>query len=190
MGSIEELADTTMTFVRLKPMLRARVAVVVGGGGSNVSNGDICAQEGIEVPILSGETRMRLLKLLSLTNQSLVNPIDSPATLHQPLLMRQVLETLTADPTVDLVILHIAAFFRSKEMDEIVANFKKCVSDFTRQNPSKPVVAAVRGSDRVRGEAELIIRELREANITTYDSLRSACRALRRFTDYHLFNAK
>src|SRR5512136_902355 len=62
-GSIEELADTTMTFVRLKPMLRARVAVVVGGGGSNVSNGDICAQEGIEVPILSGETRVKLLKL-------------------------------------------------------------------------------------------------------------------------------
>jgi len=189
-GSIEELADTTMTFVRLKPLLRARVAVVVGGGGSNVSNGDICAQEGIEVPILSGETRIGLLKLLSLTNQSLVNPIDSPATLHNPLLMTQVLETLVADPTVDLVILHIAAFFRSKEMDEMVVNFKKCVADFTRQNPSKPVVVAVRGSDRVRGEAALIIRELREANITTYDSLRAACRALRRFTDYHLFNAQ
>jgi acyl-CoA synthetase (NDP forming) len=189
-GSIEELADTTMTFIRLKPMLRARAAVIVGGGGSNVANGDICAQEGIEVPILSGETRTKLLKVLSLTNQSLVNPIDSPAILHRPPILTEALETLTADPSVDLLILHIVAFYRSKEMDEMVVNFKKRVADFSRQNPSKPVVVAVRGSDRVRGEAEWIMRELREANITTYDSLRAACRALKRFTDYHLFKAQ
>ena len=189
-GSIEELADTAMTFVRLKPMLRARVAVIVGGGGSNVANGDICAQEGIEVPILSGETRARLLKVLSLTNQSVVNPIDSPAVLHHPLILRQVLETLTADPTVDIVILHVTAFARRKVENEGLASLKTCVAEFTRENPSKPVVAAMRGSDRWRGEAESMIRELREANITTYDSLRSACRALRRFTDYHLFNAE
>jgi acyl-CoA synthetase (NDP forming) len=188
--SIEEMADVAMTFVRLKPMLRARAAVIVGGGGSNVANGDICAQEGTEVPTLSGETRARLLNVLSLTNQSVVNPIDSPAVLHNPLILRQVLEALTADPSVDIVILHVTAFARRKQENEGLASLKTCVAEFNREYPSKPVVAAMRGSDRWRGESESMIRELREANITTYDSLRSACRALRRFTGYHLFNAR
>jgi acyl-CoA synthetase (NDP forming) len=188
-GSIEEMADTAMTFLRLKPLLRARAAVIVGGGGSNVANGDICAQEGIEVPALSGETRTRLLKLLSLVNQSVVNPIDSPGVLYDSSLLWQVLETLTADPSVDLVILHISTFFRTRATAEAKAKFKKCVTDFCSQYPSKPVVVAVRGSDRMGGEAELTIREMREADITTYSSLRAACRALKGFMGYHMFNA-
>ena len=189
-GSIEELADMGMTFLRLKPILRARAAVIVGGGGSNVANGDICAQEGIEVPTLSGETRARLLKYLSLTNQSLVNPIDSPAVLHNPAILRPVLEALTADPSIDIVILHVTGFARRKQENEGLAGLERCVAEFTREHPNKPVVAAMRGSDRWRAEAESMIRELREANITTYDSLRSACRALKRFTDYHSFNTQ
>lgn len=189
-GSIEEMADAAMTFVRLKPMLRARAAVIVGGGGSNVANGDICAHEGIEVPALSGETRARLLNVLSLTNQSVVNPIDSPAVLHSPLILRQVLEALTADPSVDIVILHVTGFARRELENEGLASLKKCVAEFNMEYPGKPVVAAMRGSDRWPAEAESMIRELREADITTYDSLRSACRALKRFADYHKFNAQ
>ena len=189
-GSIEEMADATMTFLRLQPMLRARLAVIVGGGGSNVANGDICAQEGIEVPALSGETRIRLLKLLSLVNQSVVNPIDSPGVLYDPSLLRQVLESLGADPSVDLVILHISTFFRTRATAEVRARFKTCITDFCRQNPSKPVVVAVRGSDRMGVEAELTVREMREADITTYSSLRAACRALKRFTSYHTFKSQ
>jgi acyl-CoA synthetase (NDP forming) len=189
-GSIEEMADTTMTFLRLKPLRRARVAVIVEGGGSNVANGDICAQEGIEVPALSGETRARLLKLVSLVNQSVVNPIDSPGILYDPSLLRQVLGTLMADPSVDVVILHISTFFRTRSTAEVRARFKTCVTDFCRQNPSKPVVVVVLGSDRMGGEAELTVREMREADITTYSSLRAACRALKRFTSYHTFKAQ
>lgn len=189
-GSIEEMADAAMTFVRLKPMLRARAAVIVGGGGSNVANGDICAQEGIEVPTLSRETRARLLSVLSLTNQSVVNPIDSPAVLHNPLILRQVLEALTADPSVDIVIVHVTGFARRTLENEGLASLKKCVAEFNRERPGKPVVAAMRGSDRWRAEAESMMRELREADITTYDSIRSACRTLKRFTDYHSFNAR
>ena len=184
------MADAAMTFLRLQPMLRARLAVIVGGGGSNVANGDICAQEGIEVPALSGETRIRLLKLLSLVNQSVVNPIDSPGVLYDPPLLRQVLEELAADPSVDLVILHISTFFRTRATAEVRARFKTCITDFCRQNPSKPVVVAVRGSDRMGGEAELTVREMREADITTYSSLRAACRALKRFTSYHTFKSQ
>ena len=189
-GSIEEMADAAMTFLRLRPMLQARVAIIVGGGGSNVANGDICSQEGIEVPPVSAETRTRLLGLLSLVNQSVVNPIDSPRVLYEPPLLRQVLETLTADPSVDLVILHISTYFRTRATPEVRARFKTCITDFCRQNPNKPILVVVRGSDRMGGEAELTIQEMREADVTTYSSLRAACRALKRFTTYHTFMAQ
>jgi acyl-CoA synthetase (NDP forming) len=189
-GSIEEMADAAMTFLRLRPMLQARAAVIVGGGGSNVANGDICAQEGIEVPAFTAETRTKLLGLLSLVNQSVVNPIDSPRVLYEPQLLWKVLESLTADPSVDLVILHVSTYFRSMATPEVRAKFKTCVTDFCRQNPGKPVLVAVRGSDRMGGEAELTVREMREADITTYSSLRAACRALKRFTTYYSFEAQ
>ncbi len=188
-GSIEEMADIAMTFLRLKPITRARAAVIVGGGGSNVANGDICAQEGVELPPLGPETRGRLLGLLSLVNQSVVNPIDSPAVPYNASLLRQVLEALTADPSVDLVILHMSTFFPKRATPEAIAAFKACVTDFGRRAPEKPVVVAIRGSDRMGAEAEAMLRDMRTAGITTYSSMRAACRALKRFADYHRFQA-
>ncbi len=184
-GSIEEMADTAMTFLRLKPLALARAAVIVGGGGSNVANGDICAQEGIEVPPLGPETRATLLELLSLVNQSVVNPIDSPAIPYKAGLLRQVLEALTGDPSVDLVIMHMTPFFPRRATPEALAAFKACITDFGRRVPEKPVVVAIRGSDRMGADAEAMVHDMRAAGITTYSSIRAACRALKRFADYH-----
>jgi acyl-CoA synthetase (NDP forming) len=189
--SIEEMADVTMTFLRLKPLLRANVAVFVGGGGNSVANADTCVKEGIEIPALTGETRTRLMKLLSLVNQSIVNPIDSPRVLHDPSLLQEVLQTVAADPLIDVIILHISTIFRRRASADIVAGVKKCVADFCRHDPSgKPVVVAVRAAEISGGEAEQLMREMREADITTYYSLHSACRALNRFAGYHAFVAQ
>ena len=186
-GSIEEMADVTMTFLRLKPLVRANVAVIVGGGGNSVANADICAKEGIDVPALSNSTRVRLMGLLSLVNQSIMNPIDSPRVMYDPSLLRRVLEVVAADPLIDVIIIHLSTIFRRRATVETVAGFKKCVTDFCEHNPlGKPVVVAVRGGEMSGAEAELLIREMREANITTYSSLRAACLALRRFAGYHM----
>jgi acyl-CoA synthetase (NDP forming) len=101
-----------------------------------------------------------------------------------------VLEALTADPSVDLVILNMTTFFPKRATPETQAGFKTCVTDFCRQHPDKPVVVAIRGSDRKGADAEVMIRDMREAGITTYSSMRTACRALKRFADYHAFVAQ
>jgi acyl-CoA synthetase (NDP forming) len=188
-GSIEEMADATMTFLRLRPMARSRVAVIGGGGGSNVATGDICAQEGVEVPRLSEETRGSLLGLLSLVNQSVVNPIDGPAALYNPQLLEEVLRTLTADLSIDAVILHVSTALNLITTAETRAMFKSRIAAFNKQYPGKPVVVAVDGLERSAGEVERIVRELRDADITTYSSLRAACRALKHLADYYSFQA-
>ncbi len=189
-GSIEEMADTAMTFLRLRPITQARAAVIVGGGGSNVANGDICAQEGIELPPLGPQTRARLLQMLSLVNQSVVNPIDSPAIPYNAQLLRQVVETLTGDPSVDLVIMHMSPFFPKRATPQAQAAFKECIADFGRRAPEKPVVVAIRGWDRMGADAEAMVQDMRAAGITTYSSIRAACRAIKRFADYHRFRAQ
>ncbi len=186
-GSIEEMAEAAMTFLRLGPLTGSRAAVIVGGGGSNVANGDICAQEGIELPPLAPETRARLLRLLTLVNQSVVNPIDAPPIPYNAALLRQVLEALTADPSVDLVILHLTTFFPKRATPEALAAFKACVTDFNARTPVKTVVVAIRGSDRMGAEAQAMLRDMRGAGVTAYSSLRAACRALKRFAGYHRF---
>ena len=190
-GSVPEMADLAMTFLQLKPLLRARVSVIVGGGGNNVAGADTCTEEGIEVPAFSPETRARLLQLMSLVNQSVVNPIDGAGIFRNLPLLQQVLETIAADPLIDVIILHLGPSFRKVATPETYAGLKKLVADFNRQNAhGKPVVAAIRSPETAGEDTEPFIRDIREAGITTYYSLRTACRALRRFAAYHALRAE
>ena len=122
-------------------------------------------------------------------NQSVVNPIDGPAALYNPPLLEEVLKTLTADPSIDAVILHISTAFNLITTPEVRAMFKSRIAAFNKQYPGKPVVVAVDGLERSAGEVERIVRELRDADITTYSSLRAACRALKHLADYYSFRA-
>lgn len=189
-GSIEEMADVTMTLLQLKPVLGRRVVVFGGGGGNNVATADICTEEGLDVPALSAKTTAKLLEFVPLVNQSVVNPMDAGSIFAPVTLLQRAMETVAADPLIDVIILHIGADFAKWLSPEDQAKFKKCASDFNRQNPwGKPVVMAVQHQANA-ALAEEYVNDLREAGITTYDSLRSACRALRRFASYHQFIAR
>jgi hypothetical protein len=62
---------------------------------------------------------------------------------------------------------------------------KNNIKDFIQKHPAKkPIVVAV-SDDWYSGEVEPSIHEYRETGITTFRSLTMACRALRRFADYH-----
>jgi len=133
------------------------------------------------------ETRTRLLEFVSLVNQSVVNPLDAGSVFASTLLLKRALETVSADPLIDTVILHLSANWRKSFSDEAMVEFKECVSDFNRHNAAgKPVVVAVQDQGKAE-EAEKLARDLREVDITVYGSLRRACRALRRFANYHKF---
>jgi len=189
-GSTDEMAEVTMALLRLKPSRGKRAAVLAAGGGSSVATGDICAQEGVELPALSQETKARLLEFISLVNQGVANPIDVPAVvMDYPSLLRTY-EVLAADPLIDMVILHLGAeFFMGPTLD-VMAEFQKHISSSAEHDHRfKPMVVAVSNEGQVR-ETEKYARQLRESGVTTYNSLREACRAISRFADYHKFLAE
>ena len=52
-NSLEEMAETTMSFLYVRPPKGRRVAVIGAGGGTSVAAADACSAEGLEVPSLS-----------------------------------------------------------------------------------------------------------------------------------------
>jgi len=187
-GSVGEMADLAMTFLRLRPSVGFRAAVLASGGGSNVASGDICGEEGLDVPAPSPETRARLMDFVPLINQSVVNPMDVPGVLTDIRLLKRALEILAADPVINIILLHpdtlLLGFIRGKSA-EAIAELGEYVSDFARQNrDGKPIVAAMQPHEMVV-VTEGLAQELREAGITVYSSLSRACRALNRFAGYY-----
>jgi len=188
--SIEEMAEVTMTFLRLEPSPRKRAAVLAVGGGSSVAAGDICAEEGIVLPTLAEHTRTGLLEFISLVNQGVANPIDVPSVVMDISSLRRTYELLAADPQIDIVILHLGAEFFAGPVVNAVTELHKHISNSIHlRTPFKPVIVALSEEGQVH-DTEKYAQQLREAGITAFNSLRRACRALNRFADYHRFVAE
>ena len=188
--SIEEMAEVSMTFLRLAPSPGKRAAVLAAGGGSSVATGDICAEEGIVLPALSEHTRTGLLEFISLVNQGVANPIDVPSVVLDISSLQRAYELLASDPQIDIVMLHLGAEFFAGPMVSVVAELHKHISSSAQEKHLiKPVVVALSEEGQVH-DTEKYAQQLREAGITAYNSLRSACRALSQFADYHRFVAE
>jgi acyl-CoA synthetase (NDP forming) len=189
-NSIEEMGEITMTLLRLKPSQGKRAAVLVAGGGSSVATGDICADEGIELPALSENTRQGLLEFISLVNQGVANPIDVPSVVMDISSLQRTYELLAADPQIDIIMLHLGAEFFAGPMVGAMGELHKRISGSAQEKHSiKPVVVALSEEGQVH-DTEKYAQQLREAGVTVYNSLRKACRALNRFVDYHKFVAE
>lgn len=190
-GSIDEMAEVTMTLLRLKPSPGKRAAVLTAGGGSSVATGDICAEEGIALPALSEQTKAGLLDFITLVNQGVANPIDVPGVIVDYPSLKRTYELLAADPMIDMVILHlgVGAGFISMTLN-VIAELKRHISSSAEQNPGlKPFVVALSNEGQVH-DAEKYAQQLEEIGVLAYSSLRTACRALNRFANYYKFLAE
>lgn len=188
--SIEEMAEVTMTFLRLEPLPGKRAVVLAAGGGSSVAAGDVCAEEGIMLPSLSEHTRAGLLEFISLVNQGVANPIDVPSVVSNVSSLQRTYELLASDPQVDMVMLHLGAEFFAGSVINGVTELHKYISTSTHLKPPiKPLIVALSEEGKVH-DTEKYAQQLREGGITAFNSLRRACRALSRFADYHRFLAE
>ena len=184
--STEEMAEVAMTLLHANRLRGRRAVVLSGGGGNNVATGDICAQEGIELPPLSPKTMGALQAFVSSVNQGLTNPMDVPGVLTNVSLLRRVLDVLVADEIVDVIILHMAAVFFTEDLAGGVSEFYKVITETAQRGPaSKPIVMALDTAYAYEG-TEARAREFREAGVPAYVSIRSACRAVSRVADYCL----
>jgi len=186
-GSIEEMGEVAMTLLLLKPSPGKRVAVFAAGGGSSVATGDICAEEGLEVPAFSEQTRKGLLEFITLVNQGVANPIDVPNVVMDFPKLRRTYEVLAADPMIDIIILHLGAEFFLGPMLGVIEELQKHIdSSPSLKSHAKPVVVALSEEGQVK-DTDSYAQQLRKLGIPAYNSLRRACRAINLVANYHEF---
>jgi acyl-CoA synthetase (NDP forming) len=186
-NSLAEMIALASTMIHLRPTPSVRSAVLVAGGGTSVATGDVCAEEGLELPRLSQPTKEGIREFISLVNQGVSNPLDIPAILVNASTLGRLFDLLADDPLVDVILLHLGAEFFMGSTLGVFSNEQ--VLSFARDRDRGPqVVVAVSNEGHLR-DSEKPARELREAGIMAYSSLPSACQALRRFAEYHRFAA-
>ncbi len=184
-GSLDEMAEATYCFLRLKPLCRMQAAVIGVGGGATVSNGDICGREGLVVPALSAATIRGLSEFIPLVNQGIANPLDIPGVVFNSKAMERTLELLNADPEIDVILMNIPSRIFSGVVGDRLGPFVRMVTEFTEKHAeAKPIVVALSEGARL-GMTESGVRGLRKGGVVAFSSLPKACRALRRFAGYH-----
>ncbi|MCK4722369.1 MAG: CoA-binding protein, partial [Dehalococcoidia bacterium] len=187
--SLEEMAETTMTFLYVKPPPGKRVAVLGLGGGTSVAAADVCAREGLEVPTLNRSTQAELRKFISPAGSSIRNPLDTGLVFRDVSMLAREMELVAADPVIDMLIimphLDMARHVGAEQADRLV-NY---LCDFAKNNSyGKPTVIVFHSFSNDPWEGELRARlrvELPQKGIAVYDSLTGASRALARFYNYH-----
>ena len=176
-----------MSILELPPLRGRRVAVVGGGGGNNVATGDICAEEGLDMPALSPETQKKLTSFISLVNQAVINPLDIAGVIGNVAKLRRVLEIIVADPLIDIIILSVSPGFWGTGEENVVRELQRCITELSRKEAmGKPIVVAIHDLGKP-AETDEVLQDLRRAGITVYISLRRACRAINRVALYYQF---
>jgi acyl-CoA synthetase (NDP forming) len=188
-NSLEEMAETAMTFLYAKPPQGKRVAVLGLGGGTSVSAADVCGREGLEVPTLNQGTQNELKKFIPLAGSSIKNPLDTRSVFQDASLVMRTMELIAADPSIDMLIimphLDMTRDAGADQVDKLV----NCLCDFAISNPySKPAVIVFHSFANDPWESELRSRlkvELPQKGVAVYNSLTGASRSLARFSEYH-----
>lgn len=104
--TFEELCDVvTMLSVRIPERnLGRNVAIVNTGGGLSVEATDIVESLGLRVPAITEESQERMKTILPDVNTIVSNPLDLGAAGFIPKTFTQVLEVLSQDPKIDVIL--------------------------------------------------------------------------------------
>lgn len=190
-NSLDELTDVTMTFVYFSPPPSGRrVALFMGGGGHSVSSADFCSREGLEVPLLSQETREKLRTFIPVAGTSIKNPLDAELILRRLDLLEQALKIVSADPVVDILMVNLYLDVLAEEGGkEAIRKMEEVLCAFG-QTSSKPLVVIPEtwgGDSQLNAQRARLHQEFLNSGIAVYRTVARAARAVAKFTRYHQF---
>ncbi len=199
--SLEEIIDVVLTFLYCPPPRGRRTLLLGGGGGNSVAFADLCGLNGLEVPPLSEKTRSLLNTFIRLAGNSTRNPLDVWEIQREAALYRRVLETVLADPGIDLAIADrvvggLELFDddeRPKDQSQGLREVNEFLIDFARNNPfQKPLVVSLNLYGNDLACADLAAQALKSfvlAGLPAYPTMERAAKAVSRYIAYHEWQA-
>jgi acetyltransferase len=189
--SVEELADTLLTFQHFPPFLGDNVAIIAGlaggGGGESVSSTDACTSAGLNVPPFTDETRSKLKAILPPAGAIFRNPLDMGGVGGIPETLEKTMELVVSDPRINIIIVNenlesMVRFLPKgglEAMNDIFIRFRK-------SQPKPLVIVSPPGV----ADADLleVERKLSDAQVTVYPSLDRAAKAIANMNWYYRFH--
>lgn len=165
----EDIVNLGLIFGAPRRSRGNRVAILTTSGGSGIVMADRCADAGLVVPALSGETRKEINRFLPSFGSSR-NPVDMTAqVINDPQGYAGILRTVEACPDVDMIVavhsMIIGAPGESMVRD-LVASFERS---------EKPVACCWLIDHSNGGE---FLATLRDRGIPVFSSLRECARAM------------
>jgi acyl-CoA synthetase (NDP forming) len=119
-NGIDELIDTTMTFLKLPPIKGRKFCVVGGGGGIGVAAADACEKAGIPLSVFPSELQQKLLGIVPPQGASVRNPVDVGSPGPPPPMLKLVMDAVFTGANIDGLIvseLNMSLPFRPPQAD-------------------------------------------------------------------------
>ena len=191
--SVQDMAHTIDALKRLPRPAGHRVAVLGTGGGSSVLAADACSRAGLDLPALSVEARAELRKTIPAAGNIITNPVDAHDVMTDPTLMPPVLNLLSSQEYLDMVVV----YFHVDWMYDVASDRIAALATFLAESGSehmngKPLVATWR-SYRSGPEYEQVIQEIQETlvggGIPLFPDIDATARTLARLAGYSSFLA-
>ena len=176
--SLRELFSTAKVFSNCPIPKGDRVAIVTNSGGPGIMATDAVCGHGMRMAPLSEETKARLREFLPAA-ASVKNPVDMIAS--APLEhYRQTVETVLADPSVDMVMVIYLPFLGLRDID-----VARALMEIRAAHPEKPIVG-------VFMTTSAFFAELSEMRVTVpfYMYSEEAADALKRLNDQRLWQER
>ena len=191
--SLEEMADVTQAFHRLRKVRGKRVAVLGFGGGNGVSVADDCAKAGLELPVLSDGLIRKLRKHVPPAGSMIRNPIDAAIAFVYLPLMGEVLDVVARSGEIDHFIVSVPFdWLYKQEPDgayiETLATY--LATEAGKYAGGKPMLVAWRqyeASPKIRRWIPVFKDILMKAGVPVYEGLPKAVRALSKMAEYYEF---
>lgn len=189
--SFEEAVDQLMAVVKLSGIRGRRVAIVGRGGGPAVANTDICERAGLSVPLLTAETRQKILQLLPAEGSGLANPVEVGISGRGKLTehYEDVLALVAQDPNIDFMLIRINIEVVARVVEIGDQQIKEYVDIWARAAHRLPKPLAVVFDRGEYWEPIQLAYRLREAcskaGVASFPSIESATKAISKSIQYY-----
>ena len=191
--SFEESVDQLMALVKLSQVRGRRVAIVGRGGGSVVASTDLCEKAGLSVPLLTKETKAKILELLPIEGSGLANPVEVGIGGRGNLSdhYEDVLSLVAHDPNIDMILVRINVEVASRVVEIGDEQIKGYADIWAKAADTLPTPLAVVFDRGEYPQTVTLTHRMREAcsnaGLASFLSMESATKAISKAIQYYEF---
>jgi acyl-CoA synthetase (NDP forming) len=188
--SFEEAVDQLTAVVRMPHLTGRRIAIVGRGGGPAVTTTDICEKAGLSIPLLTEETKRKIMELEPVEGSSLSNPIEVGISGRGKISDHyyDVLELIAHDANIDMVLVRINIEVASLVVQIDEAQINKYVEVWAKAARCLPKPLAVVFDRGEYWQAVKLAYQMREAcsraGVASFPSVDSAAKAISKACRY------